>query len=209
MKRAFLFLGFLLAVSGAGVAAPDGYRAIESAAASVNGEVIFLSDVAREACFYRCGAVPGQAPQEMTLSRAREKLVADTLVLQEAKKLGLDGVDNAALASATAEALSRTGKCDSPCARSVTEPEVRELLRRRLQVREFLERRVAVFLEVNDEEVRKEIERRAREGAPPEELSEENVRKKLYEEEAASAIRNWFTRTTSKSRIVLSPLTEQ
>jgi hypothetical protein len=144
----------------------------------------------------------------MTLARAREMLVADTLVLQEAKKLGLEGVDNTALASAAAEALSRARKCESPCARSLGEPEVRDLLRRRMLVREFLEQRVAVFIEVDDEEVRKEIEQRSRAGALPEELSEEKVRKRLYEEEAASEIRNWFSRTTSKSRIVLSPLSE-
>jgi hypothetical protein len=208
VKRVSPLFFALLALSGTCAAGPDGYRVIESAAASVNGEVVFLSDVVREACFYRCGTVPGQAPQEMSLSRAREKLIADTLVLQEARKLGLGTVDNAALASSTAEALSRIGKCASPCAASITEPEVRDLLRRRLLVRDFLERRIAVFLEVNDEEVRREIGQRSRAGAPPEELSEENVRKSIYEEKAAAEIRNWFARSTSKSRIVLSPLSE-
>jgi len=181
---------------------------IESVAASVNGEVVFLSDVAREACFYRCGTVPGQAPQEMPLSRAREKLIADTLVLQEAKKLGLGAVDNAALASATADALSRTGTCAAPCAASLAGTEVRELLQRRLLVRDFLERRIAVFIEINDEEVQRETLQRSRAGMPPEELSEEKIRKSLYEEKAAAEVRNWFARSTSKSRIVLSPLSE-
>lgn len=208
MKRAFLAVAVSVALAGTCAAEPDGYRRIESVAASVNGEVIFLSEVSREACFYRCGAVPGQAGQEISLSRARELLVADTLVLQEQKKLGLGGVDNAALAGAIAEPLTRMRRCAAPCAAAVTEADVRELIRRRLLVRDFLVQRVAVFIEVNDEDVRKEIEQRSRSGAPPEELSAETVRKRLYGEKAAAEIRNWFARTTSKSRVVLSPLSE-
>ncbi|HSL92766.1 MAG TPA: hypothetical protein VK863_08960 [Candidatus Limnocylindrales bacterium] len=208
MKRYLLAIAASAALAVTSAAAPDGYRMIESVAASVNGEVLFLSDVTREACFYRCGAVPGQEAQEISLSRAREKLVADTLVLQEQKKLGMGGVDNAALAGLTAETLSRMRGCASPCAAAITETEVRDLLRRRLLVRGFLEQRVGVFIEITDEDVRKEIDRRSRSGAPPEELSEETVRKHLYEEKAAAEIRNWFERTTSKSRVVLSPLTE-
>jgi hypothetical protein len=208
VKRILLSFAVLLALAGAGAAAPEGFRMIESVAASVDGEVIFLSDVEREACFYRCGTVPGQAPRELSLSAAREKLIADTLVLQEQKKLDLGAVDNASLQGAAAEALSRMRTCASPCANAVTGPQVRDLMHRRLLVRDFLERRVAVFIDVNDEEVRKEIEQRSRSGAPPEELSEEKVRKDLFEAEAAAEIRNWFARATSKSRVVLSPLPE-
>jgi hypothetical protein len=208
MKRPCLFLCLFLALSGTCAAAPEGYRAVESVAASVNGEVVFLSDVAREACFYRCGTVPGQAPQELSLSQAREKLIADTLVIQEAEKLGLGMVDNAALSSSTAESLSRTGKCAHACAEGVTEAQVRDLVRRRLMVRDFLEKRIAVFIEVNEEEVRRETAQRSRAGAPPAELSEEAVRKSLYAEKAATELRNWFARSTSRSRIVLSPLSE-
>ncbi|NJD63508.1 MAG: hypothetical protein FIA93_12405 [Deltaproteobacteria bacterium] len=208
MKRALLACAVFLAIAATCRAAPDGYRRIESVAASVDGEVVFLSDVEREACFYRCGTVPGQAPREMTLSRAREMRIADTLVLQEQKKLGLGSVDNAALAAEEAGALSRTRKCASPCAVAVTVAEIHELVQRRLLVRDFLERRVAVFIEVNDEEVRREIALRTRSGAPPEERSEEKVRKDLLREKGAAEIRNWFARATSKSRITLSPLSE-
>jgi hypothetical protein len=206
--QTILLICILLTLSGTCAADPDGYRMVDSVAASVNGEVLFLSEVLREFCFYRCGTVPGQAPQEMSLSRAREMLIADTLVLQEAKKLGLGAVDNEALASSTAEALSRTRKCTSPCAASLTETEVGELLSRRLLVRDFLERRIAIFIEVNDGEVRRETAQRSRAGLPPEELTEEKVRKSLSEGKAAIEIRNWFARSTSKSRIVLSPLPE-
>jgi hypothetical protein len=85
---------------------------------------------------------------------------------------------------------------------------VGELLSRRLLVRDFLERRIAIFIEVNDGEVRRETAQRSRAGLPPEELSEEKVRKSLSEEKTAVEIRNWFARSTSKSRIVLSPLPE-
>lgn len=208
MKRVLLLPAVFLALSGTSLSAPPGYRLMESAAASVNGEVIFLSDVSREACFYRCGAVPGQPAAEMSLSEARQKLVSDTLVLQERKKLDLGTVDNAAIASEAAEAASRMKKCALSCAAAVSEKEVRDLAARRLMVRDFLVRSVAVFIDVNDEEVRREVEKRSRAGASPPDLSEEKVRKDLYQEKAATEIRNWFSRTASKSRIVLPPLAE-
>lgn len=208
MKRSVLAIAALVALAVPCAAAPEGYRKIESVAASVNGEVIFLSEVEREACYYRCGAVPGQAPQELSLAAAREKLVADMLVLQEQKKLGLGELDNAALRTATAETMARVRRCASPCAAAVTEEDAADLMRRRMLVRAFLEQRVAVYIEVNEEEVRREIDQRSRFGAPPEERSEETVRRHLFEEKAAAAIRNWFARTTSKSRVVLSPLSE-
>jgi hypothetical protein len=128
LRRTIPTIAALLALAGTCAAAPpEGYRRIESVAASVNGEVIFMSEVEREACFYRCGTVPGQAQREMPLSGAREKLIADTLVLQEQKKLGLGTVDNSALAAEEAEALERTRKCPSPCASAVTTAEVREI----------------------------------------------------------------------------------
>ena len=208
MKRVLLLPAVFLALSGTSLSAPPGYRLVESAAASVNGEVIFLSDVSREACFYRCGAVPGQPAAQVSLSEARQKLVSDTLVLQEQKKLGLGTVDNAAIASEAAEVASRMKKCASPCAAAVSEKEVRDLVARRLLLRDFLARSVAVFIDVNDEEVRREVEMRTRAGAPPGDLSEEKVRKDIYQEKAATEIRNWFTRAASKSRIVLPPLAE-
>lgn len=208
MKPSVLAIAACMALAVPCAAAPEGYRKIESVAASVNGEVIFLSEVEREACFYRCGAVAGQAAQELPLAAAREKLVADMLVLQEQKKLGLGGVDNAAVRAATAETLPRIRRCASPCAAAVTENDVRDLVQRRMLVRAFLEQRVAVFIEVNEEEVRREIDQRSRAGASPEELAEGNVRRHLFEEKAAAAIRNWFARTTSKSGVVLAPLSE-
>lgn len=198
-------LVFLL-LSGTAAGDPGGYRLIESAAASVNGEVIFLSDVVREACFHRCGMAPGESAREMTLSRAREKLIADVLVLQEQRKLGLGGADNAALADAVAKAAARKAECPSPCAAALSDAEIRDFLQRRIVVRDFLEKRVAVFIEVNDEEVRREIVSRTRAGAVPGDLQEEKIRKDLFEEKAATGVRNWFARATSKSRIVLSPL---
>ena len=181
---------------------------IESATASVNDEVIFLSDVAREACFHRCGMIPGKAAQELSLSGARENLIADALILQEQRKLGLGGPDNAAMAEEVAKAAARKAECASPCAAALSDAEIRDFLRRLTLVREFLEKRVAVFIEVNDEEARREIVRRTRAGAAPGDLQEGKVRKDLFEEKVASGVQSWFARAASKSRIVLSPLEE-
>lgn len=208
MRRAVLFVLSSLLVSGTCAGDPVGYRLIESAAASVNGEVVFLSDVAREACFYRCGMTPGEAVRELSLADAREKLIADVLVLQEQSKLGLGGQDNAAMAAAVAEAATRKAECSSPCASAITDAETRDFIRRRTLVREFLEKRVAVFMEVNDEEARREIVRRTRAGAAQGDLREAKVRKDLFEEKVANGVQSWFDRAASKSRIVLSPMGE-
>ncbi len=211
MKRfpVILITAVLLTLAATCRAAPPGYRLMEATAASVNGEVIFLSDVSREACFYRCGAVPGQPASEIPLPEARRKLVSDALVLQERVKLGLGAVDNAALAAMTAVIESGMKKCLSPCAAADSGEAARGLATRRLMVREFLEKNVAVFINVTDEDVRKEMDVRSRAGAPESELSEAKIRSDLFAEEAAAEIRNWFSRAASKSRIVLSPMAGQ
>ena len=200
--------GALLVFAASALAsADDGFRLYDASAASVNGEVIFLSDVDREACFYRCGAFPGDDPAPLTPAQARDKLVADALVLQEQKKLGLGTLDNAALADAAAGTSSRLAACADPCARSVNADAVREFAARRLTVREFLAKRISVFVEVSDDDVANEIRRRESRGGAAD-LSREKVRQELIREEAAREIRNWFDLAASKSRIVLSPLEE-
>jgi hypothetical protein len=186
------------------------HRLYEAMAAIVNGEVIFLSDVVREACLRGCGAFPGDEPVGLTLPGARDRLIADTLVMQEQEKLELGTVDNAALQKAASRAEALMGTCPSPCAKDVSAGQVRDYAARRLLVRDFLEKRVSVFVDVNEEEVQREIARRAsRSGGSPGKIPEETVQKELLEEKAAREIRNWFDRATSKSRILLSPLEER
>jgi hypothetical protein len=188
----------------------EGYRIFEAMAATVNGEVIFLSDVIREACLAKCGVFPGDEPVELSLSASRDRLIADTLVMQEQEKLELGAVDNAALREAVARAGAILERCPSSCARGVLPAQVRDYVGRKLLVRDFLRKRVSVFVEVNEEEVQREIQRRAsRSGTSPADISEGMVRKELLEEKAAREIRNWFDRATSKSRILLSPLEER
>ncbi len=189
--------------------ADDGFRLLDATAASVNGEVIFRSDVDREACFYRCGAFPGDEPVPMTPLQARDKLISDALVLQEQKKLGLGAPDNAALAEAAAGTTARLGACGDPCARKIAGAQAREFAARRLTVREFLAKRISVFIDVSDDDVAEEIRRRERGGdAAPGDLAPEKVRVSLFRERAAREIRNWYERAASKSRISLSPLEE-
>ncbi len=209
--RTFALLAALAALYGTAAGEiPAGYRLAESAAASVNGEVIFLSDVVREACFYRCGLVSGSPEAEVSLARARDRLIADTLVLQEQRKLGLGAVDNAALAASAAEGAARLAACASPCARTIDGQALRDFFQRKALVKEFLARRLAVFVEVSDEDVQREIEKnRSRGDAKPQDLDAEAVRRALMEQRTATAIRNWYERTASKSRILLSPMAEQ
>ncbi len=200
----------LLFLASAPRAAEDGFRLVDATAASVNGEVIFLSDVEREQCFFRCGAFPGDAPAAMPAAQARDKLVSDTLVLQEQRKLGLGTPDNAAVAEAAAGTAARLASCADPCARAVGAGAAREYAARRLAVREFLSKRISVFVEVSDEDVAEEIARReGRGGAAPGSVLRERVREDLFREKAAREIGNWYERAASKSRIVLSPLEEK
>jgi len=197
---------FLLAAPGA--SALEGYRVYESTAASVNGEVLFVSDVVREACFLRCAAMPGSEPEALTLQEARSRRIADTLVLQEQKKLALGQVDNATLSGYENEAVARMAACGAPCKEDISPAQTREWVERKLLIREFLGRRIAVFVEVKDQDVEREQRRRVAAGGDPG-LTEDQVRQELLEEKVAQEERNWYVRAASKARIVLSPMEEK
>jgi hypothetical protein len=206
----WVVFGILPLPGGAEEKGAEGFRIFEAMAATVNGEVIFLSDVIREECLAKCGVFPGDEPVALSLSASRDRLVADTLVMQEQEKLELGAVDNAVLRETTARAEDILERCPSSCAREILPGQVRDYVERRLLVRDFLRKRVSVFVEVDEEEVQREIQRRAsRSGTSPEALSEGTVRKELLEEKTTREIRNWFDRATSKSRILLSPLEER
>jgi hypothetical protein len=202
--------GNLLPPAGAEEKREGGYKLYEASAATVNGEVLFLSDIVREACLRGCGAFPGEYPVLLSLPEARDRLIADILVRQEEEKLGSGTVDNTALKQAEAGASIIMGRCLSPCAREMEDDHVRDYAARRLRVREFLRQRISVFVDVNEEEVEREIRRRAsRSGESPGDIPEETVRRELFDQKAEREVRNWFDRVTSKSRILLSPLEER
>ncbi|MGA7104168.1 MAG: hypothetical protein WBX49_02375 [Candidatus Deferrimicrobiaceae bacterium] len=187
-----------------------GYRLYEATAATVNGEVLFLSDVVRESCLRACGAFPGEEMVMLTLPEARDRLIAEILVRQEEEKLALGTIDNTALQKAVAGALAAMESCPFPCAREVSGEQVRDYAARRLLVREFLRKRVSAFVDVKEEELERAVQRRAsRSGVRPEDVPREAVRKELLEERSAREIRNWFDRATSKSKILLAPLEER
>jgi len=213
-RLAFFAGCILFAVSlfpgGAEAAGPEGTLLYESTAAIVNGEVIFLSDLEREACLKACGAFPGDEAVGVSLPEARDGLIADILVRQEEEKLALGTVDNAVLQETVAGALDIVRACPTPCAREISDGQVRAYAVRKLLVREFLRNRVSVFVDVSEEEVEREIQRRAsRMGKSPGEIPGDAVRKELLDEKSARENRNWFDRATSKSKILLSPLEEK
>jgi hypothetical protein len=205
----FLLLLLLPLLLPSGVRADDGFRQYEATAALVNKEVLFLSDVLREQCLLSCGAMQEEKAAAPSLAEARERLIADTLALQEQGKLGLGMVDNTELASRSAAALARVAGCDSPCRGSVPPAEIVKWVERKLLVRDFLRRRVGVFAEVRDEEVKREFRRRAARAGEAAGLTEERVRQELLEEKIAREVRNWFARAASKAAITLSPMEEK
>jgi len=203
-----ILLGLLFLSPAAGHSA-EGYRVYESTAASVNGEVLFVSDVAREACFFRCAAMPGSEEEILSAAGARDRLILDTLALQEQRKLLLGTVDNTTLEGYALEAESRMAACPSACKREIAPGETREWIRRKLLLRDFFNRRVAVFVEVKDDDVRKELERRSSAAGSGTEPTLEQVREEMLDALIAQEIRNWQTRAASKSRLILSPLEER
>jgi len=203
-----ILLGLLLLPPVAGGAAEE-FRVYESTAASVNGEVLFVSDVVREACFLRCAAMPGTVGEILPPRGVRDRLILDTLALQEQRKLLLGAVDNAALEGYVREAEARMAGCPSPCKQEIAPGETREWIRRKLLLRDFFNRRVAVFVEVKDDDVRKEIARRSSAPGSGAKATEEQVRNEMRDARIAQEIRNWQTRAASKSRLILSPLEDR
>jgi len=199
----------LLFLSPAAGRAAEAYRVYESTAASVNGEVLFVSDVAREACFLGCAAMPGTGKEILSSREARDRLVLDTLALQEQGKLLLGMVDNVTLEGVAREAESRMAACPSPCKREITPGETREWIRRKLLLRDFFTRRVAVFVEVKDDDVRRELARRSSVPGNTAQPTLEKVRDEMRDARIAQEIRNWETRAASKSRLILSPMEDR
>ena len=119
MKSIVPILLGILFLSPAALRAGEGYRVYESTAASVNGEVLFVSDVEREACFLRCAAMPGSGEEILSLRQARDRLILDTMAIQEQRKLLLGAVDNAILEGYAREAETRMAVCPSPCRREI------------------------------------------------------------------------------------------
>jgi hypothetical protein len=208
MRVVPILLCIALLCPSAGRAA-DGFRIYESTAASVNGEVLFLSDVAREACYYRCGAFPGSQEEVLSARETRDRLILDTLAIQEQRKLLLGTVDNAVLEGYAREADSRMAACASSCRREIPREETREWVYRKLLIRDFFTRRVAVFVEVNDDDVRKELERRSAAPGNVANPTEVQVRDEMLETRIGQEIRNWQNRAASKSRLILSPMEER
>jgi hypothetical protein len=200
-----LRLLFLLLFPAA-ACADEAYRIFESTAASVNGEVLFVSEVAREACFLRCAAMPGTSEEILSAPEVRDRLILDTLALQEQRKLLLGAVDNTELDRCTLEADTRVAACPSECKRGIASREIREWVRRKLLLRDFYSRRVAVFVEVKDDDVRKELARRSSSSDPGAVLPWDRLRAEMLEARIAQEIRNWQSRAASKSRLILSPL---
>jgi hypothetical protein len=199
----------LLFLAPAAARAAEGFRVYESTAASVNGEVLFVSDVAREACFLRCAAMPGTVEEILSFRAARDRLILDTLALQEQGKLLLGTVDNVTLERSAREAESRMAACSSPCKGEISPLEILEWIRRKLLLRDFFNRRVAVFVDVKDEDVRKELARRSSDPGSGAESTWERVRGEMLDARIAQEIRNWQSRAASKSRLVLSPLEDR
>ena len=206
MKSRIAILLLLLSLSPAAARADEAYRVYESTAASVNGEVLFVSDVAREACFLRCAAMPGTGEEILSSREARDRLILDTLALQEQGKLLLGTVDNVTLERYAREAESRMAACPSPCKGEISPLEILEWIRRKLLLRDFFDRRVAVFVDVQDDDVRKEIARRSSAPGSGAESTWEQVRSEMLDARIAQEIRNWQSRAASKSRLILSPL---
>ena len=153
--------------------------------------------------------MPGTGKEILSSREARDRLVLETLALQEQQKLLLGMVDNVTLERVARESESRMAACPSPCGREITPGETREWIRRKLLLRDFFNRRVAVFVEVKDDDVRKELARRSSVPGNTAQPTLEKVRDEMRDARIAQEIRNWETRAASKSKLILSPMEER
>ena len=99
--------------------------------------------------------------------------------------------------------------CSSPCKREIAPGGTREWIRRKLLLRDFFNRRVAVFVDVKRDDVRKEHARRSSSPGNDAVPTREEVREEMLEARIAEEIRNWQTRAASKSRVILSPMEDR
>ena len=205
MKRfVFLFsLSFLLLLRTA--SSSDDFIYFEGSAATVNKEVIFFSEIVFEQCLLRCGALPETHQKEFSLSETRERLIEEMLAIQEHEKLGLGQIDNVVFAEQLAEVEAKLASCGSTCRQDISEERLAKWLERKLVIRNFLYNRVELFVDVSEEDVRKELDRRAHGGFAAD-LSADEVRQEIREEKIARETQNWRTRAASRATITLSPL---
>jgi hypothetical protein len=150
--------------------------------------------------------MPGTGPEILSLHEARDRLILDTLALQEQRKLLLGAVDNVTLEGTAGEAESRMAACSSPCKREITTGETREWIRRQLLLRDFFTRRVAVFVDVKRDDVEREVAHRSSSPGNDAKPNWKEVRQEMLDARIAQEIRNWQTRAASKSRMILSPM---
>jgi len=184
----------------------DGFLYFEGTAATVNKEVLFFSDIFFEQCLLLCGVLPEGQAEELSLTDIRARLIADMLAFQEQKKLVLGHVDNVMLAEQVREAMAKIALCESPCRHDISVERIAKRVERRLVILDFLHGRVEIFVDVKEEDIRKELERRAEQKEPMASLSAEEVRREILEEKIAKEVRNWHMRAASKATITLSPL---
>ena len=209
MKRfffLFLFASLLLPRAAPGA---EGFLYFEGTAATVNKEVLFYSDVIFEQCMLRCGALPEERAEDLPLSEIRERLIGDMLALQEQEKLALGYVDNVALAEQVQKAEAKLTLCESPCRQNIAEERLTKWVERKLIIRDFLHDRVGIFIDVSEEDVRRELERMASYGESAIGFSAEEMKLDIRKEKIAREVRNWRMRAASKATITLSPLEEK
>ena len=208
MKRfilPFLFASLMLPRAASGA---EGFVYFEGTAATVNREVLFFSDILFEQCMLRCGAPEGPG-REYSLSEIRQRLIVEMLALQEQEKLALAPADNVMLAEHIRKAGEKLESCESPCRHDVSVERLARWAEQKLVVKDFLHNRVGVFVDISEEEVRRELERREAQGESASGLSDEETSRQIREDKVGKEVQNWYTRASSKAAITLSPLEEK
>jgi len=199
----FLLASLLLSRAASGA---EGFIYFEGTAATVNREVLFHSDILFEQCLLQCGVLPEDQAHEHSLAKIREQLIMDMLALQEQEKLALGQLDNVVLAEQVRKAEAKLASCESPCRKNISVERLAKWVERKLLIRDFMHDRVGIFVDVSEEDVRRELEHREAHGESVAGLSTEDVRREILEEKIAEEIRNWHMRAVSKATITLSPL---
>ena len=201
-----------LAGAGAGSAAPPQPRTVDQVAATVNGDVITLSDV-RWFIQYRRIPLPDD-------TEARRALYLDTLrQIIEQKLIAAESVQTPGIQVSSEEVSGRVAAyrsqfpdeaafLDNLASMEMTVEDLRELVRRQLSVLKFVKLRFEPFIIVLPDEIREyyeeqllpELEKGGRE-APPAASLEEQIRQILTLEKTNDEVDKWVRSAIEKAKV--------
>lgn len=194
-----IFLSFFLVLSSAASAAEP----VERIAATLNGQIIFLSDLQRDQIFFERA---GDNGPERDLKKQLDRVIDNRLLRSEAHRFVLQGPTEAEMQqrlkllrdrfkteSDFQDALRKTG---------LSLDELKQEVGEQLWVEKLLQERIYAFVFISPKEVTRYYQEHAAEfGAKKQEEAEPTIRKVLSEEKRTAKEKEYLERLRSHAEI--------